>query len=63
MIANILHGLMELEVDIGIAFLIGVIVGQWIILWACWRASLKLIEVIGDIQRNKKSSSSRRKAI
>ena len=49
--------------DISVAFLVGVLVGQWIILWALWRASMKLIETLNDIQRNNKSASSRNMAI
>ena len=49
--------------DIGIAFLVGVPVGQWIILCALWRASMKLIEMLNEIQRSNKFTSSRNKAI
>lgn len=49
--------------DIGIAFLIGVLVGQWIILWVLWRLVMKFIEMLSDIQRSNKSSSSRNKTI
>lgn len=49
--------------DIGIAFLIGVLVGQWIILWVLWRVAMKFIEMLSDIQRSNKFSSSRNKAI
>ena len=35
--------------DIGTAFLVSVLIGQWIILWALWRASMSLNEMISDI--------------
>jgi hypothetical protein len=50
-------------VDIGIVFLIGILVGQWIILYALWRASMRLIEMLSGNQRSNKSTSSRSKAI
>jgi hypothetical protein len=50
-------------VDIVVAFLIGVLIGPWIILWALWRASMKLIEMLRDIQRSNKSTSSISKPI
>ena len=49
--------------DIGIAFLVGVLVGQWIILWAFWLASIRLIELLSDIQKSNKSTSPRSKDI
>ena len=49
--------------DIGSAFLIGLLVGQWIILWALWRASTKLIELLSKVQRNSKTMPSKSKAI
>lgn len=49
--------------DIGIAFLVGVLVGQWIILWALWRASMKLIEMLSEFQKSSKDTPSRNKAI
>ena len=51
------------EVDIGIAFLIGVLVEQWIILWALWHASMRIIEILSDIQKSYNPTSSRSKAI
>ena len=51
------------EMEIGIPFLIGVLVGQWLNLWALWQASMNLIGVLSDIQRNNKSTPSRNKAI
>ena len=49
--------------DIGVAFLIGVFVGQWIFLHALWRPSMKLIEMLSDVQRNNRSTPSRSKSI
>lgn len=34
------------------AFLLGVIVGQWLMLYALWRASTRLIQVLASLRNN-----------
>ena len=38
--------------DSYLAFLIGVLVGQWILLFALWRAVVKLIHLLDSLERN-----------
>ena len=34
------------------AFLLGVIVGHWLLLFALWRASLKLVQMLASLREN-----------
>ncbi len=39
--------------NIETAFLLGVLVGQWLMLWALWRVSVRLLRVIAAIEAQK----------
>jgi hypothetical protein len=36
--------------DIGTAFLLGVLVGQWVLLFAIWRGVAKLLRLIAELE-------------
>ena len=36
--------------DIGTAFLLGVLVGQWVLLFAIWRGIAKLLKLIAELE-------------
>jgi len=48
----------EVYVDIYTAFLFGVLVGQWALLFAIWRAATKLIHLLDALERSSASSAS-----
>ena len=44
--------------DIYIAFLAGVLVGHWVLLFAIWRAVTKLIRLINALEAEREATSS-----
>ena len=38
--------------NIETAFLFGVLVGQWVLLWAIWRATIKLVKIVSSREVN-----------
>jgi len=44
--------------DIYMAFLAGVLVGHWILLFAIWRAVTKLIKLIDTLEAEREATSS-----
>ena len=45
--------------DIGTAFLLGVLVGQWVLLFVIWRVLNKLVGLISDAGTNSSPSTGR----
>ena len=45
--------------DIGTAFLLGVLVGQWVLLFIIWRVLNKLVGLLTEAEPGSSSSSSR----
>ena len=43
--------------DIYTAFLIGVLVGQWLLLFAIWRALVKLVFLLDALEGNRSESN------
>jgi hypothetical protein len=41
-----------------IAFVLGVLVGQWVLLFAIWRAMVKLIQILASLDQNANDHSS-----
>ena len=45
--------------DIGTAFLLGVLVGQWVLLFVIWRVLIKLVGLISDAGTNSSPPANR----
>ncbi len=44
--------------DIFTAFLVGVLVGHWVLLFAIWRAVIRLIKLIDALETEREATSS-----
>jgi len=44
--------------DAEIAFVLGILVGQWVLLFAIWRAMVKLIQILASLDQNASNNSS-----
>ncbi len=43
--------------DAEIAFVLGILVGQWVLLFAIWRAMVKLIQILASLDQNASNNS------